>query len=72
MVFQNTFELVNLELALKFTFLNKLHTFQCMIFCLEFHKVIFEITHKVSCPYIEKMLFLFIVEILESLGFKSS
>ena len=48
--FKNTYELLNLR-ALKFSYVNKIHIFQCMgkIFCVEF-----QIPHKISYPYIER------------------
>ena len=45
--FKNTYELLN-QRALKFSYVNKIHIFQCM------GKVSFEITHKISYPYIER------------------
>ena len=53
--FKNTYELLN-QRALKFSYVNKIHIFQCMvkIFCVEFLKVPFEIPHKISYPYIER------------------
>ena len=70
--FKNTYELLNLR-ALKFSPVNKIHIFQCMgtIFCVEFQRVPLKF-HTKYLPTLWKMPFLYNVEILRALRFKSS
>ena len=64
---KNTNELLNLR-ALQFSPVNKIYIFQCMgqIFCV-ISMVPCEIPHKISCPCIAKMWFLYYLEFLRAL-----
>ena len=72
MRFKNAYELLNLR-AIKISMLYKNHIFQCMgkIFCAEFQRVPFEISHKISYPYIERRGFYSQVEIEELLDLRT-
>ena len=70
--FKNTYELLNLT-ALKFSPVNKIHIFQCMgkIFCVEFQRYPLQF-HTKYLTHILKIRFLYNIEILRALRFKSS
>ena len=53
--FKNTYELLN-QRALKFSYVNKIHIFQCMgkIFCVEFQRYPLKFHTKYKYPYIER------------------
>ena len=70
--FKNTYELLNLR-ALKFSPVNKIHIFQCMgkIFCVEFQRYPLKFTQNIF-PIHWKIWFLYNIEILRALRFKSS
>ena len=70
--FKNTYELLNLR-ALKFSYVNKIHIFQCMgkIFCVEFQRYPLKFHTKYLTHTLKDMI-LYNMEILRALRFKSS
>ena len=70
--FKKAYELLNLR-ALKFSPLNKIHIFECMgkIFCVEFQRYPLNSTQNIL-PIHWKVRFLYNIEILRALRFKSS
>ena len=71
--FKNTYELLNLR-AFKFSPLNKIYHFQCMgkIFCVEFQRYPLKFHTQNILPLHWKIWFLYNIEILRALRFKSS
>ena len=70
--FKNNYELLNLR-VLKYSYVNKIHIFQCMskIFCVKFQRYLWNSTQNIS-PIHWKIWFLYNMEILRALRFKSS
>ena len=70
---QNTYELLNLR-ALKFSPVDKIYSFRYMskIFCVEFQRYPLKFHTKYLTHTLKVMIFIYNIEILRALGFKSS
>ena len=71
--FKKAYELLNLR-ALKFSPAHKMHIFQCMgkLFCVEFQRYPLKFHTKYISHTLKDMFFLYNIEILRALRFKSS